>query len=96
MKPRAARHIREATTWLSLNSSPEAVLNLVLEIEETLRRLQRLPSLGPPVTNARTRGVRRIHLPTESYHVYYRVNEKQTLLEVLALRHTRRGGRAGV
>ena len=93
IKPRAARQIREATRWLLANLGHEAAARLVDELELTLLRVQRQPGLGPPVMNARTRRARRILLPTESYHVYNRINERRGLVEVLAIRHTRRGRR---
>ncbi len=82
--------------WLAENVSGAEALKLATEVEEALRRIQALPGIGPAVTNARTRGARRLHLRTKAYHLYYRVNERRGFLEVLALRHTRRGRGAGV
>jgi len=94
--PQAASQIVDATDWLWLNVGEAASARLSSEIETTIQSLLRHPSLGPPVVNAAQRGARRIQLPTQWYHLYYRVNEREDLLEVVALRHTRRGGKANV
>jgi plasmid stabilization system protein ParE len=92
----AASQVSEATKWLWENVDDEAANRLEDEIAEAIERLLRHPSLGPPALNAGVPGVRRILLRTMPYHLYYSVNEEQALLTVLAIWHTRRGGRPAV
>ncbi len=92
----AASQVSEATTWLSSNGGEEVATRLEDEIADVIERLLRRPSLGPPAMNARARGVRRIQLRTLPYLLYYSVDEKRDMLTVLAVWHTRRGGRPDV
>lgn len=85
---RAQAQIDRAATWWDQNRllAPEA-------FDEDLAGAFSLvgvqPGVGAPVLNARTQGVRRVHLARIHYHLYYRVRGGQ--VEVLALWHTSRG-----
>ncbi len=85
---RADVHIERAAEWWEKNRplSPGA---LEQELAEAFALLLSQPAIGAPALNARTRGVRRVHLARVHYHIYYRVRGEQ--IEVLALWHTSRG-----
>jgi plasmid stabilization system protein ParE len=85
---RADAHIEQATIWWEQNRplSPGA---LEEELAEVFTLLISQPAIGAPALDAKTRGVRRIHLARVHYYLYYRVRGEQ--IEVLALWHTSRG-----
>ena len=85
---RANAHIEQAASWWEQNRplSPGA---LDEELAEAFALLISQPAIGAPALNARTKGVRRVHLARIHYHLYYRVRGEQ--IEVLALWHTSRG-----
>ncbi len=85
---RADAHIERAAIWWEQNRplSPGA---LDEELAEAFSLLSSQPDIGAPAFNARTKGVRRVHLARIHYFLYYRVRGEQ--IEVLALWHTSRG-----
>ncbi len=90
---RAAAHIEQAAAWWDENRvlAPGALRE---ELAEALALLDSQPAIGAPALNARTRGVRRVHLARVSYYLYYRVRGEQ--IDVLALWHTSRGSSPSV
>ena len=84
--------MHQATSWVAANVSAGAASRLLDEIAESMARVQRHPHIGPPATNAGARTARRIQLPTEPYHLYYRVDTTRAELVLVSLWHTRRGG----
>jgi plasmid stabilization system protein ParE len=85
---RADAHIDQAETWWEKNR-PLAPGALEEELREAFLLLSAQPAIGTPVLNAKTRGVRRVHLARVHYHLYYRVHGNE--VQILALWHTRRG-----
>ena len=85
---RADAHIEQAAIWWEQNRSlsPGA---LDEELTEAFSLLIAQPAIGAPAMNAKTKGVRRVHLARVHYYLYYRVRGEQ--IEVLALWHTSRG-----
>jgi len=85
---RADAHIEQAAVWWEQNRplSPGALNE---ELAEAFALLVFQPAIGAPALNARTRGVRRVHLARVHYYLYYRVRGEQ--IEVIALWHTSRG-----
>ena len=85
---RADAHIEQAAVWWEQNRplSPGALNE---ELAEAFALLISQPAIGAPALNARTRGVRRVHLARVHYYLYYRVRGEQ--IEVIALWHTSRG-----
>jgi plasmid stabilization system protein ParE len=85
---RADAHIEQAGIWWEQNRplSPGA---LGEELAAAFTLLISQPAIGAPALNAKTRGVRRVHLARVHYYLYYRVRGEQ--IEVLALWHTSRG-----
>ena len=85
---RADAHIDQAADWWEQHRplSPGA---LDEELAEAFALLLSQPAIGAPALNARTKGVRRVHLARVHYHLYYRVRGEQ--IDVIALWHTSRG-----
>ena len=85
---RADAHIEKAAAWWEQNRplSPGA---LDEELAEAFALLLSQPAIGAPALNARTKGLRRVHLARVHYHLYYRVRGEQ--IDVIALWHTSRG-----
>ena len=85
---RADAHIEKVAVWWEQNRplSPGA---LDEELAGVFALLLSQPAIGAPALNARTKGVRRVHLARIHYHLYYRVRGEQ--IDVLALWHTSRG-----
>jgi plasmid stabilization system protein ParE len=90
---RADAHIEQAADWWEQNRplSPGA---LDEELAEAFALLFSQPAIGAPALNAKTRGVRRVHLARVHYYLYYRVRGE--LIDVLALWHTSRGAQPPV
>lgn len=90
---RADAHIEQAAIWWERNRPlfPDA---LTEELSVAFALLLSQPAIGAPALNARTKGVRRIHLARVHYHLYYRVRGEH--VDVLALWHTSRGATAPV
>jgi len=86
----AARHVREAEEWWRLNrpAAPNAVRE---EIQRLLPIIAIQPQIGSRATNAKLKGVRRIHMRRIRYHLYFHVTGAPEFLEVVALWHSSRG-----
>ena len=87
------QQMQQATRWLVANVSAEAASQLLDEIAASMARVEEHPHIGPPTTNAGTRTARRLQLPTEPYHLYYRIDAKHAELVLVAVWHMSRGGR---
>ncbi|MGH8738159.1 MAG: type II toxin-antitoxin system RelE/ParE family toxin [Burkholderiales bacterium] len=85
---RAQAQIDRAATWWDDNRSlaPEAFDE---DLAEAFSLLSAQPGIGVPVTNARTPGVKRLHLARIHHFLYYRVRGEE--VQVLRIWHTRRG-----
>ncbi len=59
------------------------------DLAEAFSLLSAQPGIGVPVTNARTPGVKRLHLARIHYFLYYRVRGEE--VQVLRIWHTSRG-----
>jgi plasmid stabilization system protein ParE len=69
---RASREITEATHWWNQNR-PAAPDGIRQELERAFDLIASHPEVGAQALNARLRGVRRVHLTSIGYHLYYRV-----------------------
>jgi toxin ParE1/3/4 len=85
--PRARLMLLEAARWWKSNR-PEAPGMLDDEVEQALRRIAEQPRCGVVV---RGRDVRRVVLRETGYLLFYRVRPRAGRIEVLSLRHGRRG-----
>jgi plasmid stabilization system protein ParE len=85
---RADAHIDQATSWWKTNR-PLVPRALEEELKEAFSLLSAQPAIGTPALNAKTKGVRRVHLARVHYYLYYRVLGDE--VQILALWHTRRG-----
>jgi len=87
--PRAAREIREASSWWDLNrpAAPDAFRDAIAKAFELITTH---PNIGSIATNVRLPGVRRVHLSKVRYHLYYRVKGEPGVVEALSLWHTSR------
>jgi plasmid stabilization system protein ParE len=85
---RADAHIEQAAIWWKRNR-PLAPDALEEELREAFSLLSAQPAIGAPALNAKTKGVRRVHLARIHYHLYYRVHRDE--VEILGLWHTSRG-----
>ena len=85
---RAQAQIDRAALWWDDNRplAPEAFDE---DLSEAFSLLSVEPGIGVPVTNARTPGVRRLHLARIHYFLYYRVHGEE--VQVLRMWHTSRG-----
>ena len=81
-------HIDQAATWWKRNR-PLAPRALEEELREAFLLLSAQPAIGAAALNAKTKGVRRVHLARIHYQLYYRVHGDE--VQILALWHTRRG-----
>lgn len=86
--PRAARGIRRAAEWWSVNrlDTPGAVR---ADLKTTLAILREQPGIGGEVENASSLDVQRFYLDRFKHWVYYRVRRDE--LQVLSLWHASRG-----
>ena len=84
---RAQAQIDRAVTWWDENRklAPKAFDE---DLAEAFSLLSVEPAIGTPVTNARTPGVRRLHLARIHYFLYYRVHGGE--VQVLSVWHTSR------
>lgn len=85
---RAQAQIDRAAAWWDENRplAPEAFDD---DLSGAFSLLSIEPGIGVPVTNARTPGVRRLHLARIHYFIYYRVWGEE--VHVLRIWHTSRG-----
>lgn len=88
--PRARREIRQASSWWAEHrtNAPHALRD---DVQRAFETLSRHPLIGPPATNEKLAGVRRLHLKRIRYYLYYRVKDDPQRVEILALWHTSRG-----
>jgi plasmid stabilization system protein ParE len=88
----AAEQIRVANDWWRANR-PKAPNAFSDDLAQTTALLALQPRLGARARNAALAGVRRVHLTRIRYDLYYRIiEEPQPSIEILALRHSSRGG----
>ena len=87
---RANQQIRQAQDWWLENRS-QARPDFAEQIESALELLREVPSAGEPVPRSRVPNLRRVLLSRIRYFLYYSVDEKNHITEVLALWHTSRG-----
>lgn len=87
---RAEREIEKADEWWRENrdAAPKALRE---ELQNAFRLIAIQPHIGARATNTKLPGVRRIQLSRVHYYLYYRVSPDQSVVEVLALWHTKRG-----
>ena len=85
---RAQAQIDRAALWWDENRplAPEAFDE---ELAEAFSLLGLESGIGAPVSNARAKGVRRLHLARIHYFLYYRVRYEE--VQVLRIWHTSRG-----
>ena len=67
---------------------PDAIAD---ELRHAFALVRSAPGAGGRATNARLNGVRRVYLSRVRYHLYYRVDRTDEVVEVLALWHASRG-----
>ncbi len=93
--PRARREIRQASSWWAEHrgKAPHAFRE---DVQRAFETLARQPLIGPPATNEKLAGVRRLHLKRIRYYLYYRVKVDPERIEILALWHTSRGTGPGL
>jgi len=86
----AKGHLREALEWMTANfASGRDVLQG--ELETALHRLALLPFSGSPFPDVEVPDIRRVLLRRSQYHVYYEVDEVQSMVVVHAVWSTARG-----
>jgi len=81
--PAAQEQIREAVRWWRENR-PAARNAISQELRRSFRLLCAQPAIGSRARNDGLQSVRRILLARVHRHLYYRVNEDQDEIEVLA------------
>ena len=88
--PIAEAHLAEAHAWWQENRplAPEAIRE---EIARASALLAQQPHVGSRASSSKVAEVRRIFLARVRYHVYYRIRESESLVEVLAFWHASRG-----
>jgi plasmid stabilization system protein ParE len=86
---RAEREIREASEWWVANRA-DAPLLFTEELESSFDFVEEFPYAGEHVPHVR-RTVRRVLLTRVQYHLYYSIDLRNGIIEVLALWHTSRG-----
>ena len=90
--PRATRQLDRIVEWWSVNR-PQAPDLFVDEFAAALVRLSANPGAGVPYRIGPRPDVRRLLLPRTRYHVYYATAEAVRRVAVLAVWHSRRGGK---
>ncbi len=87
---RVEREIEKADGWWRENrdAAPEALRE---ELENAFRLIAVQPHIGARARNAKLAGSPTNPLSRVHYHLYYRVSPDQSVVEVLALWHTKRG-----
>ncbi|MBK6685994.1 MAG: type II toxin-antitoxin system RelE/ParE family toxin [Deltaproteobacteria bacterium] len=82
--------MKAAHEWWVQNrdEAPDLLRN---EIARVAAALTEAPSIGRPVVEARQSGVRCFPMRRVRYELYYRVSDDGTAIQVLHLRHFRRG-----
>lgn len=80
----ARRQVKKLNAWWRKNrtSAPNAVRD---ELERVFRLILAQPRIGPPAIDVSLPEVRRIHLSRIHHYLYYRILERDGLIEVLAI-----------
>jgi plasmid stabilization system protein ParE len=87
----AKAQIRAAEEWWRLNR-PKAPNAIREELERASLLISLQPEIGARARNVSLTGVRRLHLDRVRYYLYYRVLTDAARIDVLAFRHSSRGG----
>lgn len=86
---RAQRQVTAAGQWW-LENRPKAPEAFKEDLSKLISVLAQVPTLGALATNERLPGVRRVFIERIGYHLYYRYNESQSRITVIAFWHARR------
>jgi len=86
----AAKQIRREARWWRHNR-PKAPRLFREELRRAFQLIAEYPYAGPPAEDVEIAGVRRILLGGTQHYLYYRVNEAEGRIEVLAVWSTKRG-----
>jgi plasmid stabilization system protein ParE len=89
---RADRQIRTASAWWTKNR-PYAPTLFAEDLESAFDLIEQFPHAGEAVPHRRLRGLRRVLLSHVQYYLYYTIYVEDSVVEVLALRHSSRGTR---
>ncbi|MEW6039804.1 MAG: type II toxin-antitoxin system RelE/ParE family toxin [Pseudomonadota bacterium] len=84
---RAAKRVREASEWWSVNR-PSAPNAIAADFGEAVSLLAEQPGIGAKYEGSRTVGVRRLFLSRVGYFIYYKA--ENGFLHVLAFWHASR------
>jgi plasmid stabilization system protein ParE len=84
----ALEDLREIVAFIS-GDNPEAGRRVGMDIYETVGMLASFPLIGPPYPRGSSGKIREI--VSWSYRIFYRVNSKKKLVEVLTIWHGARG-----
>lgn len=85
----ALAQLEQIDTWWHTNR-PENPTLVEAEIREAIQALSAQPEVGTVFTRRGVRGVRRLLLSRSQYHVYYRVNRDEKLVQIVAVWHASR------
>jgi plasmid stabilization system protein ParE len=80
--------LREIVAHIS-EDNPEAAQRVGMDIHESVGMLASFPLIGPPYPRGSKGTIREI--VSWSYRIFYRVNSKKKLVEVLTIWHGARG-----
>jgi len=80
--------LREIMTYIAADN-PEASRRVGMDIYDTVGMLATFPLIGPPYPRGSNGRIREI--VSWSYRIFYRVNAKKKLVEVLTIWHGARG-----
>ena len=80
--------LREIVNYIA-GDNPEAARRVSMDIYETVGLLATFPLIGPPYPRGSNGRIREI--VCWSYRIFYRVNSKKKLVEVLTIWHGARG-----
>jgi plasmid stabilization system protein ParE len=86
----AADQIREESRWWRRNRRKAPAL-FQQELRRAFKLLAEYPEAGAVTDEVDVSGIRRVLLAATQHYVYYRVNEMQQRIEVLAVWSTSRG-----
>ena len=84
----ALEDLREVVAFIS-EDNPEAARRVGMDIYETVGTLASFPLIGPPYPRGSMGRIREV--VSWSYRIFYRVNSKKKLVEVLTIWHGARG-----
>ena len=84
----ALEDLREIVAYIS-GDNPEAARRVGMDIYESVGMLSSFPLIGPPYPRGSNGKIREI--VSWSYRIFYRVNSKKKLVEVLTIWHGARG-----